>query len=34
LVLLLSIPVVNVVTGAALVAHVITSLSQVVQSRR
>jgi hypothetical protein len=34
LVLLLSIPVVNVITGAALVAHVITSLSQVVQSRR
>ena len=34
LVLLLSIPIVNVVTGAALVAHVITSLSHVVQSRR
>lgn len=33
LVLLLSIPVVNIITGAALVAHVITSLSQVVQSR-
>ncbi len=34
LVLLLSIPVVNVLTGAALVAHVITSLSQLVQSSR
>jgi hypothetical protein len=33
LVILLSIPVVNVITGAALVAHVITSFSQLVQSR-